>query len=65
MSAAAEITVGVDLGGTNVRAGAVTAEGQLLEWAETLIEARRGPQAGVERIASLVEKSPLAAGCWR
>lgn len=56
MSAAPEITVGVDLGGTNVRAGAVTAEGQLLEWAETLIEARRGPQAGVERIASLVEK---------
>lgn len=60
MSQAVPILIGIDLGGTNVRAGAVSPKGELLNWSETLIEARRGPQAGVERIAALVET--VAAG---
>lgn len=46
--------VGIDLGGTLVRAGALDPEGQLLAWAETPIEAARGPAAGVQRITGLV-----------
>jgi glucokinase len=48
--------IGIDLGGTNVRAGAVTAEGKLLRWRDTRIEARQGPAAGLERIANLIEQ---------
>ena len=47
--------VGVDLGGTHVRAGLLDQQGTILSWRETPIEARQGPQVGVERIAELIE----------
>lgn len=48
------ILVGIDLGGTNVRVGAVTMAGELVASQECPIEARQGPQAGMEKIAGLI-----------
>jgi glucokinase len=50
-----EIAIGIDLGGTNVRAGAVTPAGDLLCWESTPIRAADGPAAGIERILALVD----------
>lgn len=49
------IFIGVDLGGTNLRVGAITAEGELLDWQMAAIEARRGPEAGVQKISDSIE----------
>ncbi len=57
-----QTVIGIDLGGTNVRAGILDRSGKLLGWAETPIEAARGPQAGLERTAGLVEQVRQAAG---
>ena len=51
-----EIFIGIDLGGTNVRVGAVTLEGGLLASQNSPIEARLGPQAGVEKIGGLITR---------
>ena len=51
-----EIVVGVDLGATAVRAGAYTPQGELLVVQQTEIKARRGPEAGLERIIRLIEQ---------
>ncbi len=51
-----DIVVGIDLGGTHVRAGAFDAAGDLLAMRETPIEAQRGAQAGLQRIEQLVEQ---------
>ena len=48
------ILIGVDLGGTNVRVGALTPNGNLLTVQEALIEARQGPEKGVEKISDLI-----------
>jgi glucokinase len=50
-----DLFVGVDLGGTLVRAGLVNGQGHLLEWQSMPIEARQGPQAGLERIHGLID----------
>jgi glucokinase len=50
-----DLFVGVDLGGTLVRAGLVNRQGQLLDWQSMPIEARKGPQAGLERIRGLID----------
>jgi glucokinase len=50
------ISIGIDLGGTNVRAGAVTGDGQLLYWKDAPIEAARGPEAGLQTIIQLVDE---------
>jgi glucokinase len=49
-------TIGIDLGGTNVRAGAVTSSGQLLSYSETPIIAADGPEIGLKRITRLIEQ---------
>ncbi len=49
------ILIGIDLGGTNVRAGAVTWDGQLLYWQDIPIEASLGPGSGLQRILHLVD----------
>lgn len=46
--------IGIDLGGTNVRVSAVSLDGKILSSEEVLIEAARGPKAGVERISGLI-----------
>jgi glucokinase len=50
----ASVVVGIDLGGTIVRAGALSLEGKLLAVKEQTIEARRGPQIGMARIQTLI-----------
>ncbi len=50
-----DIVIGIDIGGSNVRVGAIDRRGQLLALSESPIEAQRGPQAGLEKIAGLIE----------
>jgi len=50
-----DIVVGIDIGGSKVRVGALDKQGDLLAMKETPIEAQQGPQAGLERIAGLIE----------
>jgi glucokinase len=50
-----DIVIGMDIGGTVVRLGAFTCAGEPVEMREAPIEAARGPQFGLERIASLVQ----------
>jgi glucokinase len=54
--------IGIDLGGTNVRAGSVKADGQLKNWREVPIEARQGPEAGIARIVKLIEQVNAESG---
>lgn len=56
------VVVGIDLGGTNVRAGALDPQGRILSWAEAPIEAARGPRAGIGRISALIEQTLHAVG---
>ncbi len=49
--------VGVDLGGTMVRAGAFDAQGRLLSVCETTIEAQRGADFGLRKIQGLIEQA--------
>ena len=46
--------IGVDLGGTRIRAGIVDADGRLLARTETLSDARRGPAAVIETLRRAV-----------
>ena len=48
------ILIGVDLGGTNVRVGAITPDRELLSYQDMLIEARQGPERGVQRVSDLI-----------
>jgi len=50
-----DIVVGIDLGGTYVRAGTLDTQGNLISFAEAPIEASRGPREGVQRIQNLIE----------
>ncbi len=50
-----DVFIGVDLGGTNVRVGAITPLGDMLTWQAAEIEASRGPEAGVKKISALVQ----------
>ena len=49
------ILIGVDLGGTNVRVGAITPDGNLLTFQNTLIKARQGPEKGVQKVSDLID----------
>jgi len=49
--------IGIDLGGTFVRVGAFDSQGTLLSVDQAPIEAQRGPQVGLSRIISLIEKA--------
>lgn len=50
-----DIVIGMDIGGTIVRIGAFSPTGELLDIREAPIEAARGPQFGLDRIAGLVQ----------
>ncbi|MBN1147800.1 MAG: ROK family protein [Anaerolineales bacterium] len=49
------IYIGIDLGGTFVRVGAIDGQGNLLVADQSPIEARRGPQVGLAHIIALIE----------
>jgi glucokinase len=48
--------IGVDLGGTILRAGAFDAQGKMLAVRETPIEAARGPESGLRKMQGLIEQ---------
>lgn len=54
--AAPTLVVGVDIGGTNVRAAAFDFSGQMLSHLQVPIEAAQGPEVGLERITNLVDE---------
>lgn len=54
--------IGVDLGGTNIKAGVVDAEGKVLSRVRAETQADRGPKVVAERIASLAREAAKAAG---
>lgn len=56
------IVIGIDLGGTNVRVGAVTPSGELLAADKALIRAQRGPQYGLARIIKVIEQVQASTG---
>ncbi len=49
------VVVGVDLGGTIVRGGAITSQGELRALKEVAIQAHHGPEAGLARITELID----------
>ena len=54
----ATTVIGIDLGGTFVRVGVVVAaQARFLAYNHAPIEASRGPEAGVETISNLIEKT--------
>lgn len=57
-----DVVIGVDLGATTVRAGVFTPQGELLVVQQTEIKARRGPEAGLQRIIRLIEQALHEAG---
>ena len=56
------VIVGIDLGGTTVRAGTFDLHSRLLVVRETLIEAPRGPEFGLRKIQRLVEQVLAESG---
>ncbi len=55
--------VGVDLGGTTVRAGVLDAsQAQMLTTRQAPIQASQGPEAGLDRIISLIEQTLVESG---
>jgi glucokinase len=56
------VIVGIDLGGTIVRAGAFDSQGKLLVVHETPIEAARGPEFGLRKIQGLIEQVLAESG---
>lgn len=57
-----EFVVGVDLGGTNVRAAVVSQQGEIKAWGQTPIEAARGVEQGIQRIQKLIRQVMDQAG---
>lgn len=52
-----KVIVGIDLGGTIVRAGIFDSDGSLLVVRETPIEAARGPEFGLKKIQGLIDQA--------
>ncbi len=50
------VAVGIDLGGTILRAGIFDSQGNMLCERETPIEAGRGPESGLQKIQALIEQ---------
>ncbi|HLO29933.1 MAG TPA: hypothetical protein VK249_12395, partial [Anaerolineales bacterium] len=57
-----KVVIGIDLGGTMVRAGVFDPQGNLLVVRETPIEAGRGPEPGLRRIQGLIEQALSESG---
>ena len=57
-----KVIVGIDLGGTIVRAGTFDSQGKLLIVHETPIEAARGPELGLKKIQGLIEQVLTESG---
>jgi len=55
--------VGIDLGGTNLKLGLVSAEGELLHRLSTPTESPKGPEHVLQRMADAVGEIAEGAGC--
>jgi glucokinase len=62
MAQTRNVVIGMDLGGTNVRAAVFSMEGALLARRQTLMEAARGPAVGLENVRKLIEEVLGLAG---
>lgn len=60
-----EFVVGIDLGGTNVRAAVVSRQGEIKAWAQSPIEAAHGAERGIQRIHDLIRRVMEQAGIKR
>ncbi len=60
--ARAPFFVGVDLGGTNIKAGVVDDLGRILSWHQTPTLVEQGPEPGARRIAASIHKAIGDAG---
>lgn len=60
-----EFVIGIDLGGTNVRAALVGRQGEIKAYAQAPIEAARGAEAGIQRIQNLIRQVMEQAGVER
>jgi glucokinase len=56
------VVIGVDLGGTTLRAGAFDAHGTMRVVRETPIEAARGPEFGLRKMQGLIEQVRAESG---
>ena len=56
------VIIGIDLGGTIVRAGVFDSQGKMLVVQDTPIEAARGPELGLKKIQALIEQVLSQAG---
>lgn len=54
--------VGIDLGGTNIKAGVVDDQGRILSWHQTPTLVEQGPELGAQRIAAAAHKAIRDAG---
>jgi glucokinase len=54
--------VGIDLGGTNIKAGVVDDLGRILSWHQTPTHVEEGPEAGAKRIAEAAHRAIRDAG---
>ena len=54
--------VGIDLGGTNIKAGVVNDTGHPLSHVSVPTEAANGPTVGVERMVNAAEQAIIEAG---
>jgi glucokinase len=57
-----KVVIGVDLGGTILRAGAFDAQGKMLVVRETPIEAARGSESGLRKMQGLIEQVRAESG---
>jgi len=64
-SGRAPFYVGIDVGGTNIKAGVVDDEGQSLSHVNVPTEAERGPQIGLDNIARAAEIAISRSGLKR
>ena len=60
-----KVLVGVDLGGTNLKAGTVTQEGNVVSRVKAPTHAEDGPEAGIDRIVCSIEQALDESGCSR
>jgi len=58
-----KMLIGVDLGGTNLKAGAVTQQGQVISRVEVPTHAEEGPDAVIGRIVGAIEQAIEESGC--
>ena len=58
-----DVVLGLDLGGTNMRAAALSADGELLSTTRMATEADKGPPHVLDRMAACLKEALGTSGC--